>query len=251
MTDACPTPDAALSNDGEELSTFLARQERLKAKGINGNGMGLPLAMAAKMWPTPATANSRQGAEDVDAKGARSSKSGLTLTDVAVSMWPTACVTDSNGARNRTSGRSNPDSKHHDGVTLNDAVLMWPTCTARDWRSIEASEATHDRNARPLSEFVGQWDVPTTTLRSILPDHPISTVGAECSHIRRTLNPLFVEWLMGWPRGWTSVALSPPASNASACSATALCRYRQLMRSALSQLASPPPAPPAQLTLFG
>ncbi|WP_234819484.1 hypothetical protein [Rhodopseudomonas palustris] len=205
------------------------------------------MKFSAEMWPTPIKSDCEGGP---DLTQSERGSGAPTLKTVSV-MWPTACVTDSNGARNRTSGRSNPDSKHHDGVTLNDAVLMWPTCTARDWRSIEASEATHDRNARPLSEFVGQWDVPTTTLRSILPDHPISTVGEESSHIRRTLNPLFVEWLMGWPRGWTCLALTPPALNASACSETALCRYRQLMRFALSQLASPPPAPPAQLTLFG
>jgi hypothetical protein len=47
-----PTPDAAISNDSEDLETFLARQDRQKARGINGNGMGTPLAMAAKLWPT-------------------------------------------------------------------------------------------------------------------------------------------------------------------------------------------------------
>lgn len=49
--------------------------------------------------------------------------------------WPTPVVTDSFGARNRTSGRSNPNSKHHDGVTLNDAIILYqgsarPTPTA-------------------------------------------------------------------------------------------------------------------------
>jgi hypothetical protein len=36
-----------------------------------------------------------------------------------------------------------------------------------------------------------------------------------------------------------------------ACSATELSRFKQLMRSALSQLGSPAEAPPAQLALFG
>lgn len=48
------------------------------------------------------------------------------------SAWPTAAVTDSNGARNKTSGRSNPNSKHHDGMTLNDAIVLWPTMRAAD-----------------------------------------------------------------------------------------------------------------------
>lgn len=56
---------------------------------------------------------------------------------------------------------------------LNDAV-RWATPTTRDWRSGKASEATHARNAHPLSEQAGGL-----------------------------LNPTWVEWLMGWPIDWT------------------------------------------------
>ena len=31
----------------------MQRRERIKAKGINGNGFGLTTAMAAQLWPTP------------------------------------------------------------------------------------------------------------------------------------------------------------------------------------------------------
>jgi hypothetical protein len=79
------------------------------------------------------------------------------------------------------------------------------------------------------------------------PDRPISTVGEESSHIRRTLNPLFVEWLMGWPPSWTLLALMPPALNAFACSETAFFHFKQRMRSALFALGLPRAAPPAQL----
>lgn len=48
------------------------------------------------------------------------------------------------------------------------------TPTARDWKSGKASQATMERNSRPLSEQVGG-----------------------------NLNPQWVEWLMGWPIGWT------------------------------------------------
>lgn len=170
----------------------------------------------------------------------------------------------------------------------------WPTATARDHRSLCASQETMDKNARPLSEFVGMWSTPRasdgekggpnrsfrngtgdplptqsakwatpraemvralgnvkhiTTRRGngniedqasrFTPPSPETpTDGEPCSNERRSLNPLFVEWLMGWPPGWTSFA----------CSATALCRWRQRMRSALSSLASPREAPPAQLS---
>lgn len=54
--------------------------------------------------------------------------------------------------------------------------LSLPTPTARDWLSGKASEATMQRNSRPLSEKVGG-----------------------------KLNPQWVEWLMGWPIGWTDL----------------------------------------------
>jgi hypothetical protein len=69
--------------------------------------------------------------------------------------------------------------KTRNGGNLIEAVSMrekWPTPTARDWKSGKASQATHDRNARPLSEKVGG-----------------------------NLNPPWVEWLIGWPIGWTDL----------------------------------------------
>lgn len=56
-----PTPDAAVSNDTEELASWLARRERVKATAQNGNGMGTPLAVAVRMpdaWSTPTASDS-------------------------------------------------------------------------------------------------------------------------------------------------------------------------------------------------
>ena len=53
---------------------------------------------------------------------------------------------------------------------------MFPTPTSRDWRSGKASLATMERNSRPLSEAIGG-----------------------------SLNPPWVEWLMGFPTGWTDL----------------------------------------------
>lgn len=50
-----PTPDAAVSNDGEEPSTFLARKERHATKtDAEPTRAGVPLALAVK-WATPTT----------------------------------------------------------------------------------------------------------------------------------------------------------------------------------------------------
>lgn len=65
------------------------------------------------------------------------------------------------------------------------------------------------------------------------------------------LEPAVRRMADGWPPGWTSLALTPPASSGCACSATALSAWKARMRSALSQLALPAEAPPAPLALFG
>jgi hypothetical protein len=60
---AWPTPSASMFNDAEDPAAWLARAETLKAKHSNGNGAGMPLAVAAKLatsasleahhWSTP------------------------------------------------------------------------------------------------------------------------------------------------------------------------------------------------------
>ena len=71
------------------------------------------------------------------------------------------------------------------------------------------------------------------------PDLGTQKNGPISSPSRLSLNPLFVESLMGWPQGWTSFV----------CSETELSLWRQHMRSALWRLDSPR-AVPAQLSLF-
>lgn len=76
-----PTPDAFVSNDGEQPETFLARKAAVKAKGVNGNGMGTPLAMAVKMWPSPVASEARQGFQD-RTRGKKGSQESLTTIAV-------------------------------------------------------------------------------------------------------------------------------------------------------------------------
>jgi len=50
-----PTPSAAVVNDGESPETWTARRARVKATGVNGNGMGMPLTIAAQLLAPGAT----------------------------------------------------------------------------------------------------------------------------------------------------------------------------------------------------
>lgn len=46
-----------------------------------------------------------------------------------------------------------------------------------------------------------------------LQDQTTSKDGAKSSKSGRTLNPRFVEWLMGWPIGWTDFGSAETASS--------------------------------------
>ena len=103
----------------------------------------------------------------------------------ASGSWPTPKYSDHRtGIPERYKGEQSMNGRRSN---LNDAAARkCATPTARDWRSGEASQATHDKNSRPLSEQIGGL-----------------------------LNPTWVEWLMGWPLEWT--ALKPSATDKSPC----------------------------------
>lgn len=64
-----PTPTVVDTGLKQDLEAIQARRDRVKAKGINGNGFGPSLGEAVRLWPTPAA---------TDAKGAVSlSKANL------------------------------------------------------------------------------------------------------------------------------------------------------------------------------
>jgi len=92
---------------------------------------------------------------------------GAAPTPAEFVKWPTPTVCGNHN-------RKGASPKSGDGLAT--AVAKVATPTARDWKSGKASQATHDKNSRPLSEQIGG-----------------------------SLNPTWVEWLMGWPLGWTDL----------------------------------------------
>jgi hypothetical protein len=53
-----PTPVAGAFNDGESIESWLARRNRQKQLGRNGNEIGTPLAIAIRLLPTPMASDS-------------------------------------------------------------------------------------------------------------------------------------------------------------------------------------------------
>jgi len=110
-------------------------------------------------------------ASDIGLRKVRYAQGGMPLS-LAAATWPTP--TSSLG----TKGGLVTPAKAREGGTLIEALSArtYASPQARDWRSGKASQATHDKNSCPLSEQIGG-----------------------------SLNPTWVEWLMGWPLGWTDL----------------------------------------------
>lgn len=80
----------------EDLMQWQSMRDRVKAQKKNGNGFGMPLAVAVRLWPTPAATEGRLGYQrrPVELKGTQQSLS--------------TAVIDSEGGRTATSGQLNP-----------------------------------------------------------------------------------------------------------------------------------------------
>jgi len=187
---ARPTPDGSGTPSGDAFATFDPHSSSWKT---SRDLFGAASTLSSADWPASGSMRSgtcfrRPRAEPPTAAAASSSslptpqgysfadshQPGITRLDIAI-RWPTPRVLDSRNVPYQ----QHPRKQGHRWPTLCGAV-KWPTPAARDWRSGKASPATHARNSRPLSE-----------------------VAAAAGGL---LNPTWVEWLMGWPIGWTDCA---------------------------------------------
>lgn len=104
---------------------------------------------------------------------------------------PTPTAGDAKNSRNATANRQ-PGSRHNSGTTLCDYVTLYPTPTATDGNKWNNS-SNDDRRKRGQSIRL-----------SSEPDESGKVIGGR-------LNPQWVEWLMGFPIGWTDLeALETP-----------------------------------------
>ena len=163
------TAQPSLLGDSEECSVTWPRS----GMTVDGQCWELPTlahptsATGSGLWvPTPLATDASKCPSDSLARFANQSLK-KSFRAKAAQIWPTptVCGNYNRKGASKTSG---------DGLAT--AVLKCATPTARDWRSGKASQATHDRNSRPLSEQIGGL-----------------------------LNPTWVEWLMNWPIGWTDL----------------------------------------------
>ena len=146
---------------------------------------GTPLSLAAQepqMWATPRTTDATGGPRKLDERGRRISQNNLNLVFGAnsadqIRMWPTPHANCHTGPGNQ--GRAGGDN-------IQTAVKMWPTPTANE-------DAAGTPNGNMQRQLGNHPDIRGTTPEEW-------KMGS--------LNPAWVEWLMGYPSGWTNLETS-------------------------------------------
>lgn len=217
---------SASSDEPERFPTPTATDSQASRRETCNDGEGLPnanpgetLCDRVRKFPTPTKADAEGG------PGCPGREGGDNLRTVVDKMpTPTA------GDAERTTAaypRGNP--------TLNGAAQMWPTPRSADGMAKEvikpemlertgesrlevtvahrkwATPTTNDANNANLPESQADWDnIPGQLLRN----------GYDPGG---RLNPYWVEWLMGWPIGWTASELPATARSPTRWLAHGLC----------------------------
>jgi hypothetical protein len=170
-----PTPDANGMNDGERLESFQARQAVLKAKHGNGNGAGMPIAIAAQLagWCSP-SARDWKDTPGMATTGTNPDGSERTRLDqlprqAALAGWATPQAFDANDCRRGMEAE------------------------AKD----RAGRAVDGRNGGPSSNLREQ-------VHGATPDG--SNAATESADVFQ-LNPRFSLWLQGFPTSWHDAGL--------------------------------------------
>jgi hypothetical protein len=170
-------------------------QHPTQERPISGTGSGL--------WPTPTQDSATE-------RTSKYAQGGTPLT-MAVKMWQTPVADDS---CNRPNGKWNSRGE----PKLSAQVKLYPTPCARDYFPPHTPEYIAKKKAQGhgmsnLNDYVAKWPTPTVndSKNSTLPPSQINHDNIPGALIRNgeapggQLNPTWVEWLMGWPLGWTDL----------------------------------------------
>ena len=123
-------------------------------------------------------------------------------------MWPTPQATERGGKQTPGSHLSLSKAVHG---WKKDGTKLWPTPRANSAMSATITpESAWKENRFPnLETVVGRIEYPTPAARDWKDgNHPAERARNTpplAVHAGGQLNPTWVEWLMGWPLGWTDL----------------------------------------------
>jgi hypothetical protein len=168
------------------------------------------LGRQAPQWPTPSVLQQEESVESWTARRAREKAKGRNGFGEPLDMLAQRFHLDPETPTLGPPSLPSAPNSHR----------LWQTPQAFEVRGETLSE-WRDRNARKKAKNknLGSMQLSLAT-------------QARGDHKKMRLNPLFVEWLMGWPEHWST------ARSDSDSSATAWCHWLRRSRSALARMRS-------------
>jgi hypothetical protein len=120
-------------------------------------------------------------------------------------LWPTPLKQDARHSITAVSGPGMADKLAY-------AVVRWPTPNARDWK--DSGPTQGNRQSPEIGTLVARFPTPTKDdARGVVSQgkpNQFQMLRRPAEHLGVStgdkLNPAWVEWLMGWPVGWTDLA---------------------------------------------
>ena len=147
------------------------------------------------LWPTPLAQEAKHSTptdwEMATSHAGTAFSLRVKVAKANLEMWATPRTTDGTGGprkldeKGRRISQTNPDLVF--GANLADQVRMWPTPTTRDHKGGYLGGRIRD----------GKVSMDTLDVAVQHTDNQHKTGGQ--------LNPQWVEWLMGYPEGWTDL----------------------------------------------
>lgn len=233
-----PTPAASQAGYSATPESWEARKLLLDAR--LGNSLGMPLGIAAKLWATPKASPSGPDF----ARESRESSGADDLTTQVAKTWPTPQARYAEG----------PFPGHQRGSDLPTEARNWatPRASANENRMTRPAPSHGNGHGHVLAAQAAVWPTPTSadshghdgpgrTLPRVAfgPRDLTTPPDGQPSPPRAVLFPPFVEWLMGWPTGWTDCTQSATASFRSW-----RLTHSWLLRTARASTSTPSPATP-------
>ena len=210
------------SSEAQKMTEISGRKccELLKLYKVGGSLAKMSEALLTSRWGSSAAFLTWKASDTKPSHLLFQLAPSMPRTDeIASGLWPTAQAWD--GKRRPRK----PDGKR--GMALSDlaAPQMWPTPQHRDWKSGQAERYTNKKNSNDLNDAVRMWPTPTasdykgsgpTVVRkdgkNRLNDR-LDYATEQRAQNGGQLNPNWVEWLMGFPTGYTDLKPSEMPSS--------------------------------------
>jgi hypothetical protein len=203
-----PAQVAGAFNDGESAESWLARRDRQKKPGRNGNGMGTPVAIAIRLLPTPMASDSaHERNPQLGGKRPPGAKRQVGLPEV-IACHLTALPSDDTRAAGRERLLPTPDT----GTSPNGHGRRGgrPGNGHQSGHSLDATARTlaaGTTGVQPLSRPPVAWGEYEPAIRrwERVLGQPAPPPAEPGPGGRTRLSAAFAEWMMGIPDRVTGV----------------------------------------------